>query len=119
MGCDYFIEKFLEIKFVNTMSYFTIDLEIERGYYSFSLDQDDPTYDEKYKEYVEEILEPGMEPIIIYTYDAFVTKKLEDKYRVRIEEELERYNKYREVVQKKEWKDIREIVKREVRYERE
>ena len=119
MGCDYFIEKFLEIKFVNTMSYFTIDLEIERGYYSFSLDEDDPMYDEKYKEYVEKTLEPGMEPILIYDSDQFVTKKLENKYRSHIEQELERYNNSRSLVQRKEWKDIREIVKREVRYERE
>ena len=97
----------------------TIDLEIERGYYSFSLDEDDPNYDEKYTEYVEKTLEPGMEPIIIYEYDEFVTKKLENKYRRRIEEELERYNRGGGVVQKKEWKDIREIVKRETRYERE
>jgi len=38
------------------MSYFTIPLEIKKGYYSFSLDEDDPMYDEKYNEYVEKIL---------------------------------------------------------------
>ena len=119
MGCDYFIEKFLEIKFVNTMFSLTIDLEIDKRYYSFSLDEDDPMYDEKYTEYVEKTLEPGMEPILIYEYDQFVTKKLENKYRSHIEQELERYNRGGGVVQKKEWKDIREIVKREVRYERE
>jgi len=119
MGCDYFISKFLEIKFVNSMSEITIELEIDKGYYSFSLDEDDPMYDEKYTEYVEKILYRRMEPILIYDLDQFTSKKLEDKYRVRIEEELEKYNKYREVVERKEWKDIREIVKREVRYERE
>ena len=94
-------------------------IEIDKGYYSFSLDEDHPTYDEKYTEYVEKTLEPGMEPIIIYEYDQFVTKKLENKYRSHIEQELERYNNSRSLVQRKEWKDIREIVKREVRYERE
>jgi hypothetical protein len=119
MGCDYFIEKFLEIKFVNIMFSLTMVLEIDKGYYSFSLDEDHPTYDEKYTEYVEKTLEPGMEPIIIYEYDQFVTKKLENKYRRHIEQELERYNNSRSLVQRKEWKDIREIVKRECRYERD
>ena len=119
MGCDYYICKFLEIKFVNTMFSLTIDLETDRGYYSFSLDEDDPTYDEKYTEYVEKTLKPGMEPILIYEYDQFASKKLEDKYRGLIEEELEIYNRGGGVVQKKEWKDIREIVKKEIRYERD
>jgi len=117
MGCDYFIEKFLVITFVNTMSNFTIILEIDTGHYSFSLDEDHPIYDEKYAEYVEKTLEPGMEPIIIYEYDQFTSKKLENKYQMQIEEELKKYNKYSPV--QKEWKDIQEIVKREIRYEKE
>ena len=119
MGCDYLIEKFLQINFANTMSDFTIILEIDKGYYSFSLDEDDPTYDEKYTEYVENILKSGMDPIIIYEHDQFTSKKLENKYRGHIEQELERYNNSRSLVQRKEWKDIREIVKKEMRYERD
>ena len=88
----------------------TIDLETDRGDYSFSLDEDDPTYDEKYAEYVENILQSGMDPIIIYEYDQFVTKKLENKYRRLIEEELERYNRGGGVVQKKEWKEIWKVI---------
>ena len=60
-----------------------------------------------------------MDPIIIYEHDQFTTKKLENKYRSHIEQELERYNRGGGVVQRKEWKDIREIVKKEMRYERE
>lgn len=119
MGCDYLIEKFLQINFVNTLSDFTIVLEIDTGYYSFSLDEDDPTFDEKYKEYVEKTLEPGMEPIIIYEHDQFISKKLENKYQRLIETELASYNNSRSLVQRKEWKDIRDIVKKETRYERD
>jgi chromosomal replication initiation ATPase DnaA len=95
----------------------TIDLEYESCYYHFSLDEDDPDYDEKYEEYVEETLTPSMKPITIYEHNEFKSKKLEDKYKSLIEEELESYNKYREI--KKEWKDIREIVKKESRFERD
>jgi hypothetical protein len=116
MGCDYYICKYLEIKF-QYMDYIMVQLERDYGYYNFSLDEDDPDYDIKYKEYVEETLEPSMKPIIIYEDNEFKSKKLENKYKALIEEEFESYNKNREV--KKEWKDIREIVKRVSRYERD
>lgn len=110
MGCDYYICKFLEINF-HYMDYTRIILERDSGYFHFSLDEDDPDYDEKYKEYVEETLKPIMEPIIIYEDNVFKSKKLEDKYKSLIERELETH--------KKEWKDIRKIVKIETRYERD
>jgi hypothetical protein len=115
MGCDYYICKDLEITFTYG-SFTTIELERDSGYYHFSLDEDDPDYDAKYKEYVEEILQPRMKPIIIYEYNEFTSKKLEDKYKRLIEEELETYNKNHEI--KKEWNDIRKIEKIESRYER-
>ena len=116
MGCDYYICKYLEIKFLY-MDFTTIDLEVDPGYFHFSEDVDDPDYDSKYKEYIIETLEPRMKPIIIYENNKFTTQKLQDKYKPLIEEELETYNKNREI--KKEWKDIREIVKKEMRYERD
>ena len=116
MGCDYYICKFLEITFTYG-NYTMIELERDYGYYNFSLDEDDPNYDAKYKEYVQETLEPNMKPITIYEDNEFQTKKLEDKYKSLIEEELETYNKNREI--KKEWKDIRKIEKMETRYERD
>jgi hypothetical protein len=116
MGCDYYICKYLEITFKNG-NFTTIELERDSGYYHFSLDEDDPDYDTKYKEYVEETLEPSIKPITIYEHDEFKTKKLENKYKEIIEEELETYNKNRQI--KKEWKDIIKIEKLERRYERD
>lgn len=119
MGCDYYIDKFLKVKFENRMDYIIIDLESDRGYFDFSLDEDDPNYDEKYEKYVEETLKPHMKPITIYDNNDFLTKKLENKYKLLIEEELKNYNKRKETDSKKEWKDIKKIVKCETRYERE
>jgi hypothetical protein len=119
MGCDYYISKFLKIKFVNSTFELMITLERDTGYYSFSMDEDDPDYDEKYEEYIKETLQPGMKPIVIYEYDIFTSKKLEDKYKPLIDAELERYNNSCGMIHRKEWKDIREISKRERRYERD
>lgn len=117
MGCDYYIYKILEISFHYGICDLHIDLERDYGYYYFSLDEDDPNYDEKYKEYVEETLQPRMEPIIIYENNEFKTTKLENKYKLLIDEELESYNKNLTMELKKEWKDITKIVKKEIRYE--
>jgi len=119
MGCDYYISKFLKIKFVNSRFELKITLETDKAYYYFSLDEDDPTYDEQYQEYIEQTLKPKMEPIIIYEHDQFTSKKLEDKYKSLIEGELERYNNSCGLIHRKEWKDIREIAKKESRYERD
>jgi len=116
MGCDYYINKYLEIKFQNKNS-LRIELESNRGYYSFSLDEDDPDYDEKYQEYVENILKPSMKPIIIFENNQFLTETLENKYKFLIEHEMDKYNKYSEC--KIGFTDIIKIVKRESRYERE
>ena len=116
MGCDYYICKYLDINF-KYGEFTMIPLERDSAYFHFTLDEDDPDYDAKYEEYVEETLKPSMKPITIYEDNEFQTKKLEDKYKALIEEELETYNKNREI--KKEWKDIREIVKKESRYERD
>jgi chromosomal replication initiation ATPase DnaA len=116
MGCDYYICKDLEINF-KYGDYTMINLERDSGYFHFSLDEDDPDYDTKYQEYIEETLKPRMKPITIYEDNAFESKKLEDKYKSLIEEELETYNKNRSI--KKEWKDIIKIVKIETRYERD
>lgn len=116
MGCDYYICKCLEIKFHSLFS-LTIDLERDNGYFNFYLDEDDPNYNTEYEEYVKKTLENCMNPIIIYENNQFNTKKLEEKYKFLIDEELKSYNKGHE--HKKEWKDIIEIVKIEYRYERD
>lgn len=119
MGCDYYIVKQLEIDFHYGIDPLFIELERDRGYFdfSFSLDEDDPDYDAKEAEYIAEMLNPRMLPIIIYEEVEFKSKKLEDKYKVLIDQQLELYNKYHE--NKKEWKDIRKITKVEHRYERD
>jgi len=119
MGCDYYIEKILKVKFENRTDYIIINLESDRGWFDFSLDEDDPDYDAKYEKYVEETLKPNMKPIIIYENNDFLTKKLQDKYKLLIEKELKNYNKGKETDSKKEWKDIIKIVKCETRYERD
>lgn len=112
MGCDYYKCKYLKIKF-QYLTTLTIDLEIDNGYYNFSLDEDDPDYNQKYEEYVEEILNNVMEPIIIYDNNQFRSSKLEDKYKYLIDIKLKESNN------NLEWEHIREIVKIENRYERE
>jgi chromosomal replication initiation ATPase DnaA len=94
-----------------------IQLEEDSGYFNFDLDEDDPDYDEKYEKYVEQILTPSMKPIIIYEKNQFVNNKLENKYRFRIQEELDKYNvNHKSNI---EWKDILDVKKIESRYERE
>jgi len=117
MGCDYYICKFLEIDFHYSISPLIIELSSDRGYFYFNLDEDDPDYDEKYELYVQETLEPGMKPILIYDYDTFLSLNLESKYKRLIQDELNKYNNNRE--DKKEWKDITQIKKRETRWERD
>jgi len=115
MGCDYYICKYLKIKFQSISPLF-IQLEKDIGYFNFCVDEDDPDYDEKYEKYIKEILTPNMKPIIIYEKNQFVNSKLENKYKLFIYEELNMYNKNHE--NKIEWKDILDIIKIETRYER-
>lgn len=117
MGCDYYISKYLLIKFADKTNSLEIELERDQGYFDFSLDEDDPTHDEKYEEYVKQTLSNTFTPIIIFQDNCFMNNKLENKYKLLIEEELEQYNKGRE--NKFEWKDIFKIVKKESRYERD
>lgn len=118
MGCDYYIYKYLKIKFSSIYILpLYIELEKERGYFNFHLDEDDDEYDKKYKKYVQETLTPNMLPIIIYEKNQFVNSKLENKYKLFIQEELNNYNRRYE--NKIEWNDILDIVKIEIREERD
>ena len=50
MGCDYYIYKYLKIKFSSIFILpLYIELERDRGYFNCYLDEDDPDYDKKYK----------------------------------------------------------------------
>jgi hypothetical protein len=118
MGCDYYIYKYLKIKFQNNLPLY-IQLEKDIGYFNFNEDDDDDDdeYDKNYTKYVKDILTPNMKPIIIYEKNQFVNSKLEKKYKILIEEELKSYNKSHE--NKIEWNDILDIKKIEIREERD
>jgi len=110
MGCDYYIVKVIEIRFNDSLSPIQIELERDRGYFDFYMDEDDPLYDEKEKEYINDCLTPSMTPIVIYKNGEFSSEKLELKYKNTI---------HRQLNNNKEWKDIRKIIKYEYRYERD
>ena len=116
MGCEYYINKYLKMNFQSIETWY-VQIEKNNGYFYFDLDEDDYEYDEKYKEYVKEILTPRMIPIIIYAQNQFVNSKLENKYKVLLEEELNMHNKSNE--NKIDWKDIIDITKIEKRSERD
>jgi hypothetical protein len=111
MGCDYYIVKVIEIRFYNSLSPIRIELERDRGYFNFDIDEDDPLYDEKEKEYIDACLTPSMTPIVIYKNSEFSSEKLESKYKNKIE--------YYLIEDHLEWKDVCKIVKYEYRYERD
>jgi chromosomal replication initiation ATPase DnaA len=112
MGCDYYICKKLQINFQNSLS-LEIQLEREKGYFNFDEDEDDPDDEVKYNNYVKKLLNSNMKPIIIYEKNQFVNSKLENKYKLLIHEKLILYNN------ELEWKDILNIKKIEIKYERE
>jgi hypothetical protein len=116
MGCDYYISKHVIINIKNNFPLY-IELERDYGYFHFYKDEDDPNYDKEYKLYVNEILTPKMEPIIIYEKDKFLNSKLENKYIILIQEKLDYFNNCHD--DKIDWKDIIDIKKIETRYERD
>jgi len=116
MGCDYYICKYLKIKFQNNLPSYIL-LEKDIGYFNFNEDEDDTDYDKKYTKYVKDILTPNMKPIIVYEKNQFVNSKLEKKYKILIEEELNNYNRSHD--NKIEWNDILDIKKIEIREERD
>jgi chromosomal replication initiation ATPase DnaA len=111
MGCDYYIDKDLEIYDYNNKLFSSINLEHERGYYWFSAaDEDEDGYDTEYAEYIKRKLQPSMKPIVIYSDNAFTKLSSENKYRKLIEDELKTCNKT--------LNDVQKIIKIEHRYER-
>jgi len=112
MGCDYYIDKDLEIYDYNDKIFSSINLEHERGYYWFSeaVDEDEDGYDTEYAEYIERKLQPSMKPIVIYSDKSFNKLSFENKYRKLIEDELKTFNKTLH--------DVQKIIKIEHRYER-
>lgn len=108
MGCDYYIDKNLYILDYHEQIISFINLEKSRGYYWYNEDEDSLDYD--FNNYRQNILEPSMNPIILYINNAFCKPSFEIKYKELINNELILYNK--------SWEDINKIIKKEERYER-
>lgn len=112
MGCDYYIDKDLQIYYYNDIIFSSINLQRERGYYWFIsvLDEDEDGYETELARYKEQILQPIMEPIVIYSNNSFNKVSFENKYTKIIESELKIFNKT--------WNDVKKIMKIENRFER-
>jgi hypothetical protein len=112
MGCDYYIEKELQIYYHNETIFSYIILQRDQGYYWFSsaLDEDEDGYEREFAEYMKQELEPRMKPILIYENNTFQKSSFERKYTQMIEHDLH--------LSKKTWTDINKILKIENRYER-
>lgn len=112
MGCDYYIDKNLNIYDYNNNLLSLINLEHNRGYfsnYSF-LDEDEEGYNDDILENIRRQLEPDMKPIEIYSNNKFNKLSFEIKYKFLVECELNACN-YK-------WDDVNVIIKTEERYER-
>ena len=112
MGCDYYIDKDLHIYDYNNIIFSYINLDKKKRYYWFVsiLDEDEDGYEEEYIKYKENILEPCMKPLLIYSNNTFIKVSFENKYKKIIENDLNIYNKT--------WNDVDKIIKIENRYER-
>ena len=109
MGCDYYIVKFLNI-YYNKIDYLVVELDRERGYYNFEYDEDYDDYEYKENEYIKYCLTPEMKPIIIYINNSFNKVNSETKYKILIENEINKSGK--------KWCEITKIIKVEDRFER-
>jgi hypothetical protein len=112
MGCDYYIDKDLEIYDYNNKLFSSINLEHERGYYFYMsiFDEDEDGYEGDYTRYIKETLEPHMKPIVIYSNSSFNKLTFESKYKEKIQAEL--------LIINKTLNDVFKIIKSESRYER-
>lgn len=112
MGCDYYIDKDLRIYDYNNREFSYINLEHTKGYYWFgsSFDEDDDRHEKEFEIYKKQVLEPRMNPIVIYSNNTFHKLSFEDKYKKIIEAEIKMFNKT--------LNDVNKIVKIENRYER-
>ena len=111
MSCDYYIDKNLCIYDYNDEIFSYINLEHEKRYFFISaLDEDEDSYDTELAEYIENTLEPSMKPIVIYSNNIFHKLSFENKYKKIIENDIKRFNKT--------LNDVQKIVKIEDRYNR-
>jgi hypothetical protein len=113
MGCDYYIDKNLHIYDYNDREISYINVDHERGYYWFisTLDEDEDGYYEELEQYKKQNLKPSMKPIVMYINNTFNKLSFENKYKKIIEDDINRFNKT--------LNDVKKIIKKENRYERE
>jgi hypothetical protein len=110
MGCDYYILKLLHIYYSET-EYVEVELDRERGYYDdLQFDEDADDFDEKICEYMEEVLKPTIDPIVIYSNNNFNKSSCKSKYESLVTSEINKNNKT--------WNEIKKIIKVEERRER-
>jgi len=81
LGCDYYILKILQI-YHNENDYLEIEIDRNREYYNYYYDSDDEEYDDKVSKYIEDILTPQMDPIVIYNNNSFNKLSSETKYKM-------------------------------------
>jgi hypothetical protein len=98
MGCDFYIQVYLEIQHANGISYYK--LPIIRGYYCelecgvCDSDEDEKDYYYNTTEYknlcddMKKICLKPRNPIVIYKDNTFITPKLESKYLPLIQEKI-------------------------------
>ena len=112
MGCDYYIEKKLVIYYKDSSNCSYINLSHEKGYfYDLNYDEDEKDYENKYNEHINEQLKPNMKPIRLYIDNNFINEIFEKKYKKIINDELK--------ISNRKWEDIKKIIKKESRYERD
>lgn len=133
MGCDYYINVYLEIEHINGISY--CELPTIRGYFNDLecgiYDSDDEEidiyynseeYNELYTNMIKLCLTPR-KPVIIYNNNSFVKERFKNKYLQIIQNKLDRINinKYSRFTDTGNFTNINEIIrinKKELRYER-
>ena len=110
MGCDYYITKVLEIYYSET-EFIEFETSRERCYFNYSnFDEDDDNYEEDIKSYINSVLIPQTQPIILYIDGNFNKPITEVKYKRYVEYEINNIGKT--------WSDIIKIIKVEKRFER-
>jgi hypothetical protein len=110
MGCDYYILKLLRI-YYNDNDYLELEIDRVRGYYNDAdFDEDADDYEEWLNEHIKQMLTPKIAPIVIYNNNRFNKSSCESKYKMLVENEINKCGKT--------WSDVTKIIKVEERHER-
>jgi hypothetical protein len=133
MGCDYFIDSYLEIEHSQGVSYCTLPLihgyycDIDCGLDDSDDDESDIYYNSiEYKtlcEIMEKICLTPKKPLVIYSNHSFINRKLEIKYFPIIQKKIkekyvEKNQRYKDTGTFTSIEEVLQITKKEDRYER-